>query len=147
MKTLLLLGALALSTNVFAQAANYVPTDSLVGINYNGTYKYESSYAGSENGAGAFNGNGEVVIENFKEFESFAFAINVFRNYNGEYAFEGAINGVAEFRSDNVASFSGEDCEELLFIITTERVEIIERNCDSWHGARISFDNIYNLSH
>ncbi|MGN6399073.1 MAG: hypothetical protein ACTHMD_01385, partial [Flavisolibacter sp.] len=54
---------------------------------------------------------------------------------------EGAINGVANFVSDNVAIFKNENCEQVKFTFLNDGiVKISESNCNYYHGTGICFN-------
>ena len=110
----------------------------------NGIYRYDELVEGFEDGTGAFEGAGSIKITNFKKSESFNFDIEVARVYGEDFAFSGEISGAAEIIGDNIARYYGEGCNLLVFIFKENYVQIIEERCDEFHGARVSFDNIYS---
>ena len=109
----------------------------------NGKYEFNESFEGFEDVQGGFVGGGSINISNFKKSESFYFEIEVARVFGEDYAFDGEIAGEAEIIGDNIARFYSEGCNLLVFIFKENYVQIIEERCEEYHGARVSFDNIY----
>lgn len=104
----------------------------------NGIYEFSESFEGFEDGEGGFVGGGSINILNFKKSESFYFELEVYRGQ-----FVGEIAGEAQIIGDNIARFDNEGCNLLVFIFKENYVQIIEERCEEYHGARVSFDNIY----
>jgi hypothetical protein len=104
-----------------------------------GTYGYSVSYGADEDGNGEHTQVGQIIVSNMIKMESFHFDLSVAGGY-----FDGGIKGVAEFKSSNLALYSDEYCGLLVFSISGNSIEVVEHNCEGWHGAGIHFDGQYD---
>lgn len=55
----------------------------------------------------------------------------------------GLLEGKAKMNNQGVATYSGEDCEQLMFSFEKDRVEVEEQHCTSHHGMICHFARTY----
>jgi len=94
---------------------------------YDGTYKYEDETS-----------SGSVVIKSINDYElSFEISTGNMKGCTGE------TSGTATIKVEGVASFSDDDCTELLFDFTDNTLNITEKDCSDYHGMTCTFSGSY----
>lgn len=91
-------------------------------------------------------GQNDCAIE-FGEIQISKTVNNRFRfriDVNNKSGYEGYVGGYAKFTSANVAVYRSAECGSITFVFKPKNIlQIIEKNCQSQHGANICFNGNY----